>query len=257
LVLLLEKSQKYQALYGDIAPIKTRCIYCLATTASFTSEEHIFPESLGNDELVLPKGYVCDKCNNELLSGLDNSLLKFEPIAMLQARFVPYTKDSKLPAANFQNLTLERTSPRNITMGAKDKTANSRNKKYFDDGWVGFTNNMKGGKFRPKVLGRALYKIGLGMVAFSQRQEMACDPKYDLARDFIRDGNGFPNNLIIKKECIPHPQVGVAYNNFSAGTPFVIDIYGLIFLLNLEPEPVIALNEMITDTHFVLHSLNA
>ena len=28
------------------------------------SEEHIIPKSLGNDELILPKGIICDKCNN-------------------------------------------------------------------------------------------------------------------------------------------------------------------------------------------------
>ncbi len=254
-VAVIEKGQKYQALYGDAAPKKTQCIYCLTTTANFTSEEHIFPESLGNDELVLPKGYVCDKCNNEVLAGLDNALLKFEPIAMLQVQFVPYTKDGKLPSANFQNLSMKRTSPRNITIKAKDKTARIRNKKDLGDGWVSFSINMKGSRFKPKVLGRALYKIALGMVALSQGHEKACDAKYDLARDFIRRGQGFPNNLIMKTECKPHPQVRVAYHDLSEGTPFAIDIYGLVFLLNLESAPVLQLNEVINQTQFALHPL--
>lgn len=29
-----------------------------------TSEEHIIPKSLGNDELILKRGTICDKCNN-------------------------------------------------------------------------------------------------------------------------------------------------------------------------------------------------
>jgi len=41
-----------------------KCIYCLSSDNRFQSEEHIFPEGLGNDEAVLHKGYVCDKCNN-------------------------------------------------------------------------------------------------------------------------------------------------------------------------------------------------
>jgi hypothetical protein len=151
-VALIEKSQKYQALYGDAAPKKNQCIYCLTTTANFTSEEHIIPESLGNDEWVLPKGYVCDKCNNEVLAGLDNALLKFEPIAMLQVQFVSYTKDGKLPSANFQNLSMKRTSPLNIAIKVKDKTGRIRNKKDLGDDWVSFSINFKGNRFKPKIL---------------------------------------------------------------------------------------------------------
>lgn len=29
-----------------------------------SSEEHIIPKSLGNDDLILEKGTICDACNN-------------------------------------------------------------------------------------------------------------------------------------------------------------------------------------------------
>jgi hypothetical protein len=64
--------------------IEPKCIYCLQITGSFESEEHIFPESLGNKDLILGRGYVCDRCNNGILAVLDNALMKFEPIAFLQ-----------------------------------------------------------------------------------------------------------------------------------------------------------------------------
>lgn len=99
-----------------------KCIYCLSSDHNFQSEEHIFPESLGNDEAVLPKGYVCDSCNNGVLSELDSYLIDFEPIALLQVQFVPYTKSGKLPKANFQNMTVEKTRPRYIKITAKDKS---------------------------------------------------------------------------------------------------------------------------------------
>lgn len=252
---LIEKGQKYQALYGDITPKISQCIYCLTTTASFTSEEHIFPESLGNDELILPKGFVCDKCNNEVLAGLDNVLLKFEPIAMLQVQFVPYKKDGNLPAANFQNFSMKRTGPKNITIEAKDKTARIRNKKVLEDGKVSFSFKMRGSKFYPTPIGRALYKIALGMVAFSQGHEKACDPKYNLARGFILGGKEFPNNLIMQTNFKTHPQVRITYQDPPEGTPFIIDIFGLIFLINLESAPVIHLDEVINQTQFSLYPL--
>lgn len=39
------------------------CIFCEGT-GPFTSEEHIVPHSLGNDLVVLARGWVCDNCNN-------------------------------------------------------------------------------------------------------------------------------------------------------------------------------------------------
>lgn len=35
------------------------------------SEEHIIPKSLGNEKFVLPKGTICDKCNNYFALNMD------------------------------------------------------------------------------------------------------------------------------------------------------------------------------------------
>lgn len=37
------------------------CIFCRRHDGGFTSREHVFPESLGNEEVVLPRGVVCDR----------------------------------------------------------------------------------------------------------------------------------------------------------------------------------------------------
>ena len=41
-----------------------KCIFCHKDVSISKSVEHIIPESLGNKSHVLPKGYVCDECNN-------------------------------------------------------------------------------------------------------------------------------------------------------------------------------------------------
>ena len=41
-----------------------RCLFCKQDSSSTKSVEHIIPESIGNKTLILPLGYVCDKCNN-------------------------------------------------------------------------------------------------------------------------------------------------------------------------------------------------
>lgn len=43
-----------------------RCIFCKSQSDQSQSVEHIIPESLGNTDYVLPKGWVCDSCNNYL-----------------------------------------------------------------------------------------------------------------------------------------------------------------------------------------------
>lgn len=40
------------------------CLFCKQDSSNSKSIEHIIPESLGNKHLILPKGLVCDKCNN-------------------------------------------------------------------------------------------------------------------------------------------------------------------------------------------------
>ena len=177
------------------------------------------------------------------------------PIAVLQLQYVLYTKDGQLPSANFQNLSIKRTSPQTITIYIKDKSGRIKNKKDLGDGWISYSQNMRGNRFEPKILGRALYKIALGMVDFSQGHEKAFDAKYDLARDFIHERKDFPNNLIIKTKCIPQPQVQISYQDLPQGTTFVIDIYGLIFLINIEPKPALQLNEIINASEYSLYPL--
>lgn len=234
----------------------SKCIYCLCTDKSFRSEEHIFPEALGNDEALLPSGYVCDECNNGLLSRLDSALIEFEPIAFLQVQFVPYTKAGKFPKANFQNLTIERTHPRHILVTAKDKTGEIYNKKELGDGWISWNMNFRGKPLNSKLLGRSLYKIGLGFVALDQGHAEAISSRFDLARDFINGANNFPNNMLMSTNVKPHPSLRVTHKTLDPGYPFVIDIFGIIFMFNLEAVPLIEPNDDLLQLGFKKLSLD-
>jgi len=222
------------------------------------SEEHIFPESLGNDELVLPKGYVCDKCNNGVLSQLDTALIKFEPVAFLQVHLVPHTKNGSLPKANFQNMTMERTSHNHIKIVLKDESGGIQNKAPLGDDWYSFSMNIRGKSVTQKfikMLGRALFKIALGIVALSQGREQACSARYDSARKFILGEGDFNNNFFIQNNGKPHAGGRISYKDFEEGTMVAIDIMGIIFLLNLEEKPTLEFNENIKSNEYLLCSL--
>jgi len=252
IIKLIEKSQGYKL--PNREPVN-HCIYCLKKSAPFNSEEHIIPETLGNEELILPRGYVCDRCNNGVLSRLDNFLLDFEPISFLRVIYSPYTKAGKLPKASYQNISIRKTHPRNVVLTAKDKSGWVKNLKEMDDGQTSFSINIKGKKFDPKMIGRALYKIALGMVAYDEGAEVAFDPKFDMARAFILKGEDFPTNLLILSNGKPKPEITVEHLELSDGTPFLIDIFGVLFLLNLQPRPCTELNEDLRRAGFKAFSL--
>jgi hypothetical protein len=143
---ILQVEQSAQVDFSENETTENRCIYCLDTKGTFTSEEHVIAESLGNDDLVLPKGFVCDVCNNGVLSILDSALLKFEPIAWAQVMYVPHTKAGKFPKASFTNFNLERTGPRHIQMTPKHKGGEIKNLKQIGDDMHSFNVEWKGKK---------------------------------------------------------------------------------------------------------------
>jgi HNH endonuclease len=53
-----------------------RCIFCKSNSTKSRSIEHIIPESLGNIEHVLPRGAICDTCNNYFARKVEGPLLE-------------------------------------------------------------------------------------------------------------------------------------------------------------------------------------
>ncbi|QAS81262.1 hypothetical protein CO657_22920 (plasmid) [Rhizobium acidisoli] len=53
------------------------CIFCRKSHVAFRSVEHIIPESLGNlsGRHLLPKGIVCDPCNNYFSHSVEAPIL--------------------------------------------------------------------------------------------------------------------------------------------------------------------------------------
>jgi HNH endonuclease len=74
--------------YAELAfkkgPRNMRCIFCKQDSSSSRSVEHIIPESLGNAEHVLPRGVVCDPCNNYFAREVERPFLSCQPISHLR-----------------------------------------------------------------------------------------------------------------------------------------------------------------------------
>lgn len=114
----------------------------------------------------------------------------------------------------------------------------------------GFT----GKKLNWPLVGRALFKIGLGMVAMKQGREYACGSKFDIARDFISGKSTIKSKMLVRSNSQPHPQVQVVYLD-QPGTPMFIDFFGLSFMLSLEASPEINLHDDLVSLGFEMVSL--
>lgn len=51
------------------------CIFCAGDSTDSRSVEHIMPESIGSKKRVLPRGVVCDKCNNYFARKVEQPIL--------------------------------------------------------------------------------------------------------------------------------------------------------------------------------------
>lgn len=73
------------------------CIFCREDAAQSRSVEHIIPESLGNTEHVLPRGIVCDKCNNYFARKVEGPLLETEYFRHARATMQVHNKRKRVP----------------------------------------------------------------------------------------------------------------------------------------------------------------
>lgn len=76
-----------------------RCLFCKRDSTASRSREHVIPESLGNTMLVLPRGVVCDNCNNYFSREVERPLLESEPMASLRFQEALPSKRGRIPPA--------------------------------------------------------------------------------------------------------------------------------------------------------------
>lgn len=74
-----------------------RCIFCKKNSNDSKSVEHIVPESLGNIEYVLPRGIVCDNCNNYFSRKIEKHLLDSNYFVHARFRNTVYSKKGRIP----------------------------------------------------------------------------------------------------------------------------------------------------------------
>jgi hypothetical protein len=226
------------------------CLFCRATDGGFDSREHVFPESIGNTEHVLPPGIVCDRCNHGELSRLDNTLCDFTPIAARRTMLGIPSKAGKIPQHRFSEGTIDHVpsfdgaDPTLIFKSNGPQQLLKETERV--EGQVKFQFNFTGGpRLTPRYasdLSRSLLKSALEC-AWLQDPVGAFAPKFDHVRAAVlgerRDGF-----LSAIRKMNPDTQtVSLTYNLFDSGDAehmlVYADYFGVILVTDSRlPQPV-------------------
>ncbi len=76
------------------------CLFCKQNSDTSKSVEHIIPESLGNKDHVLPKGLVCDNCNQYFARKVEKPLLEQPYFRNVRHRARIESKKGRVPIEN-------------------------------------------------------------------------------------------------------------------------------------------------------------
>lgn len=74
-----------------------KCIFCKNVSDNCVSVEHIIPESLGNKDHILPKGVVCDSCNNYFAVKIEKLLMELPYFTSVRFRNDIESKKGRFP----------------------------------------------------------------------------------------------------------------------------------------------------------------
>ena len=73
------------------------CLFCKKDSSNTVSVEHIIPESLGNKDHILPRGIVCDNCNQYFALKVEKPLMELPYFRNVRHRAHIENKKGKIP----------------------------------------------------------------------------------------------------------------------------------------------------------------
>ena len=220
---------------GELLGVDRGCLFCREADGGFVSAEHVIPECLGNTELVLDNGIVCDRCNNEVLSQVDQALCEFFPIQMFRSQFGIPRKDGTQPKARFSTGSMQHrdgTLVVELNNPGDEKTV--REVARIGDA-VRLRMETTGGRrlneAYASMLSRAVLKAALE-AAWLDHGDMMLEDRFDHVREAVlgAPSEGF---IMISKKSLSPPTAAVSLTYNLADHPLgermwaYIDVYGI------------------------------
>ena len=248
LLLWLYRVVNKKNLFPKLPLRKNHCIYCLSTSNKFTTNEHTLPHSLGNYHSILPKGWVCDLCQN-LLSRIESEFLETLPFALIKIYATKYTKQGRFPAVKFENIHLTKTRPNivDIKNFVGNKGEIKEIEKIGDDVKFQLPPVSKGRDHTS--ISRVLLKAALGLTALEKGRQYSLDPKFNIARDHILQNKQFNGKLLMQRTMKNINKV-MNMSFYENDEIAMFNIFGIKILISIQPghfppPPINVLEELI------------
>ena len=222
------------------------------------------PESIGSKKKVLPKGVVCDSCNNYFAVKVENPVLSDISMRNIRAFYQVPNKKNKLPsllgelAGTGIKISLKRSKDGKLDVQPERESDREKLNEYF-------FKKLADGSFNPllftidinppkKEMSRFLAKMALEALAYlfldnpSMIDMLIDNPHYDKIRDFARYGKAEKEWPYSQRRIYPtetnmrHPetdewvQAGFGYDFLITPVPetyFVFIFYGMEFVINV------------------------
>ena len=223
-------------------PNGRRQFRCQRGNGPFKSVEHIFAESLGNKHLTLPKGVVCDLCNNQKLSQLDQAVVDFMPVAMRRTMLGVPNKQGRLRQLSLQGETIDHipgvdgANPKLVVKSKTPGKSSIHEIARFPDGRVRFQMRGSGGRrMTPhfcSLLSRALLKSALEC-AWLDHGDAVLDDPFDHIRERVLGAPADGFFALMKKSPDPNGvTVSLSYDfvaeNGVLRVPVYLTVYGIV-----------------------------
>ena len=159
------------------------CLFC-SGSGPFERVEHLIPESLGNDDTVLPVGFVCDLCNQYFGSKVEAAVLGSPPFNVERAVGAIRTKKGKF--AKFESAATSLYSigfwDHAVFIGQGDWLQNTSDNHGNRILWVDSHPQQR------KLFARFFLKLGLELLLLSTVEDPYA-AKYSAARECARRGH--------------------------------------------------------------------
>jgi hypothetical protein len=194
------------------------CIYCSENTSNTIGIEHVIPESLGFKE-TLPKGYVCDNCNN-YFANLDNVIVHNRFIALqVGTEQIPGKKD-KIRKEIGNKLSFSEKGYFSLTSDTLNIPSGKLEESYeFKFSQDKVFNEMK--------FARGIHKIAFNLYAFNYGQRASLNQKFDNLRRYIKN----PYKKEFWKYAVKYSPN--SNNRFIKKNIVVFNIYNIEFMVSL------------------------
>lgn len=157
-----------------------RCIYCLEESSSTKGVAHVVPEGVVQNSMVLPKGTVCDSCNNYLGHELDSVLVAHPMLSVaIQALHLRGKGGRQRDKVGNVDRTV---APGWITIPTEKPI-----ERHTPDGRTFTARPLIDASFDFGRFRRSLHHVGLNLLAFSRSPDSALTSQFDAVRRYVRN----------------------------------------------------------------------